>query len=240
MSVRKMSTSTVKDRRDYSNMSTSVSSGWAEIASSSVSPAEYSDGDIVWQYYKFTATGTITFASPGYVDLLVVGGGGGGGISSPFPSSGGGGAGAVRWGVHPVEAIEYTATVGAGGVFSVGYAVAGNSSFGSVLKSGGGRSPRITDYDPHDRLAPLGGGGASGGMTSFEATVTNMPGGGAGGSVYGANLYDGISLNYDGSSVEYGVGGRLSVTPVANTGSGGREGNYNGTDGVVIVRVRIQ
>lgn len=200
------------------------------------------DGDKTWEYYKFTGAGTVTFSEPGYVDLLVVGGGGNGGQTSQggFSSTGGGGAGAVRWGIQEVSGTAYPVTVGAGGVGALNAInTGGTSSFGSVLKAGGGRAPRLSDEDPIDRYAPLGGGGQDGGVTSWEATVTGMPGGGAGGTVYGSNIYDGITLNYDGTSREYGKGGVLGVDAVANTGSGGREGIYSGADGVVIVRVQV-
>lgn len=217
---------------------------WAPIGSVSGTYTQGTvvDGDVTWQYYKFTGAGTVTFAEDGFVDLLVVGGGGNGGQTTQggFSSTGGGGGGAVRWGIHEVTAGSHAVTVGTGGAAALNAInTGGTSSFGTVLKAGGGRAPRLSDLDPVDRYAPLGGGGSDGGVTSFEATVTGMPGAGQGGTVYGSNNYDGITLNYDGVSREYGTGGRLSVDAVANTGGGGREGVYAGADGVVIVRVQI-
>lgn len=244
MSIRKISTSTIKDRRDYPSMSTVTAFDWAEVASTTGSPdtGTFVDGADTWQYYKFTGTGTITFSGAGYADILIVAGGGNGSQTTQggFASTGGGGAGAIRWGLQPVDAAEYTLTIGAGAPGALNAInTGGTSSFGSVIKVGGGRAPRLSDEDPIDRYAPLGGGGSDGGITSFEATRTDLPGAGQGGTVYGSFVYSGITLNYDGSSVEYAMGGRLGVDAVASTGSGGREGVYNGADGVIIVRIKI-
>lgn len=217
---------------------------WASVGSATgtYTSGTVVDGSDTWQYYKFTGAGTVTFDYAGYADLLVVGGGGNGSQTSQggFSSTGGGGAGAVRWGIQEVEATSYAVTVGAGGAAALNAInTGGTSSFGNILKAGGGRGPRLSDEDPIDRYQALGGGGADGGVTSYEATLTGLPGGGAGGTVYGSYLYSGITLNYDGTAREYGKGGVLGVSAVANTGSGGREGIYAGADGVVIVRVKV-
>lgn len=194
------------------------------------------DGDKTWEYYKFTGAGTVTFSEGGYADLLVVGGGGGGEYDGEFGASGGGGAGAVRWGVQEVAGTAYPVVVGAGG--SPGQEnTAGSSSFGSVLKAGGGRGPRISGDQTSVTQQAWGGGGATGGLYATDGVVS-LNGGGAGGLAYGSNNYDGITLNYDGTDREYGKGG-TGVAAVANTGGGGRNGNYAGADGVVIVRVQI-
>lgn len=217
---------------------------WATVGSvtGSYTAGTVIDGDKTWAYYKFTGNGTLQFDNAGYADLLVVGGGGNGGQTTQggFSSTGGGGGGNVRWGVFEVAAASYTITVGTGAPAALNAInVGGSSSVGTILRAGGGRAPRLSDEDPIDRYAPLGGGGSDGGVTSFEATRTGMPGAGQGGNVYGANVYDGITLNYDGTPREYGRGGITGVDAVANTGGGGREGVYAGADGVVVVRVQV-
>lgn len=216
---------------------------WAPVGTvtGAAASGSYTEGDITWQYYKFTGTGSVSFTAAGYADLLVVGGGGGGGFSGEFGAQGGGGGGSVRWGIHEVGATTYTVTVGGGGSSSsTPTQVGGTSSFGSILEAGGGRSPWVrgdatgagVQYPAH------GGGGMSGGMGVGD-TAWNIDGGGQGGNVYGANEYDGISLNYEGSSIEYGRGGRSGINAVANTGGGGRNGSFSGAAGVVIVRVQV-
>lgn len=212
--------------------------GWAVVDSvtGTYTAGTVVDGDKTWAYYKFTGAGTVTFSEAGYADLLVVGGGGGGEYDGEFGASGGGGAGAVRWGVQEVAGTAYAVTVGTGG--SPGQEnTAGDSAFGNVLKAGGGRGPRISGDQTAVTQQAWGGGGATGGLYATDGVIS-LNGGGAGGTSYGSNNYDGITLNYDGTDREYGKGG-TGVAAVANTGGGGRNGNYAGADGVVIVRVQI-
>lgn len=240
MAIRSLSGSSLKRSFTRNTLKPSPALTFARI--STPKTGTYTDGGVTYDYWKFTTTSTIDIAEAGAVDILVVGGGGNGTQTSQggFASTGGGGAGAVRWGMFNVSAGQQTVTIGAGGAAGLNAInIGGTSSFGTILKAGGGRAPRISDFDPVDRYAPHGGGGSDGGVTSFEATVTGMPGAGQGGTVYGANNYDGISLNYDGTTREYGTGGRLNIDPPANTGGGGREGIYAGSDGVVVVRVRV-
>lgn len=211
---------------------------WAPVASATgtFSTGTVVDGEKTWVYYKFTGAGTVTFSDSGYADLLVVGGGAGGELDGEFGASGGGGAGAVRWGVQEVAGTAYAVTVGTGG--SPGQEnTAGSSSFGNILKAGGGRGPRISGDQAAITQQAHGGGGSTGGLYATDGS-TALNGAGQGGTVYGSNNYDGITLNYDGVSREYGKGG-TSVDAVANTGGGGRVGNYSGAAGVVIVRVQI-
>jgi len=179
---------------------------------------------------------SVTFDNPGYADLLVVGGGGGGEFDGEFGASGGGGGGAVRFGVFEVAATSYTVTVGSGGAAG-DLTTGGASSFGSILQAGGGRGPRISGDQTSITLQAHGGGGSTGALYATDGS-SSFNGGGQGGTVYGSNNYDGISLDYDGTTREYGKGG-TSATTVANTGEGGKIGDNAGEDGIVIVRVQV-
>ena len=68
-------------------------------------------------YHIFTAPGTFTVTSSGYIDLLLVGGGAGGGRGSPSAvRGGGGGAGGFREEYNIFcPAQSYSITIGNGG-----------------------------------------------------------------------------------------------------------------------------
>ena len=203
---------------------------FATVASTTGSPGTGTFTDSnghLWSYYRYTGSGSMTISSEGYVDLLVVGGGGGGVSVSPFS---GGGGGAVRWGIQWVTATTHTITIGGGGASNAGTGRAGDggsTSFGSILTSGGGSggysyTNTSGNYNGYSYYSTSGGG--SGGR--FSGPVS---GGG-----YGAS--QNVTLNYNNSSVSYGVGDTVA-SPPANTGNG----SYNGTGatGIVIARVRL-
>lgn len=204
-----------------------------------------------WSYYDYTGNGSITIETAGYADVLVVGGGGAGarqGTSSSQALCGGGGAD-VRFGLQYLPAGTHAITVGAGGSGGVsvnGYAVSNpgdESSIGSIVYAGGGgKAVARNNTGRLDTGVDGAGGGAAGGIASSDdGVVAVADGGGAGGRSYGVNEYDGITLNYNNSSIEYGRGG-TDATPVANTGQGGNRtvSPYGpGAAGRVIVRVQV-
>lgn len=185
-----------------------------------------------WNYWRWTAAGSVTIGTAGYADLLVVGGGGGGATSGWVS---GGGAGGIRFGSFWIPVGTYTVTVGAGGAVEVN----GNtSSFGSILLCGGGNRGKANQNNETNYGNSAIGGGGSGGGVSIASAGSGYTGGGAGGTLYGgANNTGGITLNYAGSNVDYGRGGFNGVPTTANLGNGGY-GNAGGTSGVVIMKIR--
>lgn len=195
----------------------------------------FTDGNgFDWDYYRFTGNGSIQFTADGYADVLVLGGGAS--SANVTNRKAGGGAGAIRYGLQYFAAGTYAVTVGAAGSgVTNGISNGGSSSsIGSAIVAGGGS--RALAFDQQVISARFDGLSGSGGAINIEQSLTgDYEGGGALGT---PNNYDGISLNYTGSAVTYGVGGN-SVAPVANTGSGG-DFDVNGgagSDGVVIVKV---
>lgn len=212
---------------------------FASISATTGSPATgtFTDSDgFEWQYYDFTGNGSITFDSAGYVDALVVGGGAGSNQStgSGRTARAGGGAGVVRRGPFYFEAGTYALTIGAGGAGTTGAASgAGSAStLGSEIRAAGG-DKALSFYTNVSTTMFNGNGGHGGGVWISTTTSGNSHGSGA----YGTpNTYNGLTLNYNGSDIEYGVGG-YSATPVANTGSGGVWTAGSGTSGRIIVKV---
>ena len=190
----------------------------------------------LWQYYTWTGSGSMTVSSAGYMDLMVVGGGAGGGFDGGSWRAGGGGGG-VRFGIFWVPAASHTVTVGGSGS-SNGF---GNtSSFGTVLRCGGGGRGFASQASVSNAGISQHGGGGSGGGVSIMNAGSGYTGGGAGGTVYGASNTSGITLNYNNSSVEYGGGGNqnANVSGTANTGQGG-SGSGSGGSGIVVARIRL-
>lgn len=228
---------------------------FATVSATTGSPATSTMTDangFEWTYYDFTGNGSITLDSAGYLDVLVVGGGGAGAAqgTSGNRARSGGGAGAVRWGLHYATATTHTVTVGAGGSGGVtvnNYAISNpgsESAVGTVLLAGGGGKAlaRNNGGTLNAGVDQWGGGGSGGGMSQDDTgSLRRATGGGAGGSVYATNLYDGISLNYNGSTIEFGKGG-VASDPTANTGGGGNSETVTygtGATGRVIVRVLV-
>ena len=160
--------------------------------------------------HTFTTVGedSITFRSPGNIQLLVVAGGGGGGANNNSAGSGGGGgAGEVAYySSYPVNSGTYTVVVGKGGLGgqwpSPGDSNAGDgfaSSFGTLSANGGGGGS--TAEKVNDGFSGGSGGGAGrntaatslGGASVVTAggignkggdctDATNMSAGGGGGA----------------------------------------------------------
>jgi hypothetical protein len=211
---------------------------YAPVSSTSGSPGTgtFVDGSETYEYYRWTSNGSVVFSDEGIVDVLVVGGGGGGRKSGAVTA--GGGAGAVRWGTFQVSAGTVAVIVGNGGGGGTGDGASTDgavSSFGDVLKAGGGSAGLATDSAFGIKKDAIGGGGAPG---TFNINQDgNFVGGGAGGLVYGSAASDGISLNFTGSAVSYGPGG-VAGDPAANSGGGGSYNGGAGAAGVVILKVR--
>lgn len=208
---------------------------WATVTDTPT--GTFNDGTYDWDYWDFTSNGSLVIAEDGLLDILVVGGGGGGSFANPCRTGGGGGG--VRFGFFEVTAGTVSVTVGAGGATGSPSASPGSSSsFGSVLQAGGGGGANATRASTGPGLEGHGGGGSPGAINIDLGGPPFFSGGGAGGSVYGAANEDGITLNYNNSSIEYGHGGN-DLTPVANTGYGGIETGGTGAAGRVVVRVRV-
>jgi hypothetical protein len=218
----------------------------ATVASTTGSPATGSFTDVnglTWDYYDFTGDGSITVSAAGYADCLVIGGGGGGSQDSASGRvlQGGGGAGAVRFGLQYLSATTHTITIGAGGAGLVTtgttavFATSGSpTTLGSVVRAGGGGAGGASALPGSELQSAFpGGGGSAGGIAISNTINRSVAGAGAGGAT---NNYDGLTLNYNNSSVEYGRGGRDAAL-VANTGSGGLWTGGTGASGRVIVRV---
>ena len=220
--------------------------GLARVVTSVPTPANfsntatgtYTDGGVNYKYITFTGNGTLTVTQAGFADILVVAGGGGGG--SVDGATAGGGAGCLRFGTFSLSATAFTVTIGGGGagtaINNSKGGVGGTTSFGSILFSGGGAGCFIRVSGPALEDG-IGGGGSAGGVSGVAA---GSVGGGAGGTLWGgANSYNGITINYDNTSTERGMGGYTTGAGTANTGNGGGTNGTAGGSGVVIIRVKV-
>ena len=171
-------------------------------------------------------------------EILVIAGGGSGSYSVGSYDSGGGGAGGYLTDLAYLLSVQsYSITVGIGGA-GVGASTNGNNgndsiAFGYTAVGGG-----------HGSITSAGGNGGSGGGggAGTAGTDGNVAGAGSGGQ--------GISNSINGSAITYcigGDGGDNSATIPTNRGSGSHARNvtspppstsYNGSDGVVIIKVR--
>lgn len=198
-----------------------------------------------YSVYTFTGNGTITFPSPIFGNLLVVGGGGGGGANNGNnEGAGGGGAGEVGVGNVTFSALTYTVTVGNGGAQTTnGSATTFVSGSYSVISPGGGRGgTSISGYN-YTGASGGSGGGATGygtgginaggfngtgtstipGITFYgnnggSQNVNTAGGGGGGGGGIGASAV-GVSIGGNG-----GFGYLWSVTNSYYGGGGGGGG----------------
>ena len=154
------------------------------------------------------------------VDYLIVGGGGGGGQVNSDNGGGGGGGGGVLSGTTAIVPQTYNVTVGAGGttlrdaVNDID-AVGGNSSFGSLVASGGGYGGGYINGNIIVRFNGLTGGSSGGSSVSQSAAVASPIGQGFTGGV-GLNGWGG-----GGGGGAGGVGGTTTATITAIAGAGG-------------------
>lgn len=203
---------------------------------------------VSYTVYKFTATGSITFSNPGFVDVLVQGGGGPGNVVDAAGGAGGGGGQVEKSGVY-VTNTSIPIRVGTGtGVYLASSNPAGTSEFNGIAAVGGAPAAQY-----NDRMV---GGGACGstrangigsnsmGMYYQGRIGTEMRGGNANSSngPAGGVAGDNNALGYDpgadwGSPGMLGCGGNGGYPMTANTGNGGNNG-ANGNSGVVLIRVR--
>jgi hypothetical protein len=217
-----------------------VYDGSAWVALGGVPAAQISDtptGSYTgYQYWTFTASGTLNVTTAGFAEIMVVGGGAGGANGGGGYTAGGGGGG-VRWGGFTLPSGSITITIGAGG--GVGTNGSPSSCVGVLLCGGGGQPLADANAASNVGLNANGGGGSGGGIAIKDAG-SGYTGGGAGGTLYGANSYSGISLAYNNTSTEYGKGGYSGGgSGAANTGNGGWGTTATGGSGIVIVRVAV-
>lgn len=203
--------------------------------------------------HTFTAVGTdsITFSSPGTIQLLLVGGGaGGGGNNNGSSAGGGGGAGEVAYyASYPVNAGTYTVVVGDGGLGgqwpNPGSADPGNgfeTSFGMLTANGGGAGSTagtgntgfnggsgggcargITGGTGGASVKKAGGRGNAGGANANSSNFSAGGGGGAGSA--------GTAASASGATpIPGGSGYSVSISGAAVTyGAGGTGGARSGT-----------
>tara|TARA_B110000977_G_scaffold189628_1_gene259367 strand:+ start:294 stop:1217 length:924 start_codon:yes stop_codon:yes gene_type:complete len=166
--------------------------------------------------YSFTDDGTITIATGGIANILLVGGGGGGGLGF---GGGGGGGGLLYLTDTYLPAGSFTVTVGAGGPFGP-RSVGGASQYGqnggmsrvgpyTVLGGGGGGSQlyELPNWDSGPGLIGGCGGGTSGNNTNGNETATGLGllggNGGAGNYIGGAG---GGGMGADGQEGDNALG----------------------------------
>jgi hypothetical protein len=215
-------------------------------ATGTQSTSFYNIGNISYQSITFTGAGSLIIQKPGRIEAMIIAGGGGGARGDTSKSGGGdelggGGAGALKWGEFFISTGSYAVSIGGGGG-GVNAALAagagGASSISGLISCGGGQGGFA-----HWEGVSDAGQGAAGGCKSGKRVgggAATLPGGGVGGSgSYSGGLSDGISLNYSGGSVTYGIGGNaLNVSGRTNSGDGGGYA-ANGGSGIVIVRVEL-
>ena len=220
--------------------------------SSPAPTGQYTDADGTWDYYEFTASGSLTLDRGGFADVLVVGGGGGGGIA-PSAGGAGGGAGAHLYATDAyLPAGSLTVTIGAGGAAYTsvqGEGRLGNnggaSSIGNYYAPGGGGAgtKTVAGSDRLLRYSHAGlNGGSGGGAGGFETGSTAAAGlgialgndGGTGASQAGGG---GGGAGAQGSSASSGAGGNggagsaNSITGSSVTRAGGGGGHGSTTRG---------
>ncbi|MFA6006869.1 MAG: glycine-rich domain-containing protein [Candidatus Paceibacterota bacterium] len=227
----------------------------------------YTSGGQTYRVHTFTNTGSVTFTVPSSgvtsVKVLVVAGGGGGGkngVTSWVDGGGGGGGGVVGGGpsngysyaVTPSQSI--TVVVGAGGAGATGSTNTngGDSQFGTVVATGGGKggsqaftwagSDGGSGGGAASAGSQSGGNGTSGqGYNGGGAAQNNGGGGGGGAGATGSNGSDaaagvgGIGTTTaisDGVTTVYYGGGGGGSSDLQSGGSGGLGGGgAGGTSG---------
>lgn len=192
------------------------------VAATGGTITNYQVGATVYTVHTFTGDGTftVTSASGGSVNYLVIGGGGGGGGST----GGGGGAGGFLESTATVTGgnTAYAVTVGAGGAGGTGngnpegFGTNGdNSAFGSFATAigGGGGAPN------GDSGSADGNPGGSGGGGSY---VDNASVGGA--ATAGQGNAGGACLDWGGPYTPGGGGGAGAVGTDGNRQDSGADG----------------
>jgi hypothetical protein len=190
---------------------------WAKVSGGTVTTVTNPDGSVD-SVHTFTANGTLTVESPGYMRILVVACGGRGNAGGGSRSGGGGG---VQDRILNVSNGAIAVTVGN----TSGTDIGNPSSFGSLIFCGGG-----------GRGIEVGRGlqGLSGGGTGAATTATA-----SGTQARSYNDPLGFASDISGSSVEYGKGGQDGVVTTIY-GQGAASDAAVTIGGVVIVRVQTQ
>jgi hypothetical protein len=203
---------------------------------------------VSYTVYKFTATGSITFSNPGFVDVLVQGGGGTGNVVDAAGGAGGGGGQVEKSNIYVTNA-QIPIRIGTGsGSYLASSNPAGTSEFNGIAAVGGAPAAQY-----RDRMV---GGGACGGTRAsgigsdslglyYQGRIgAEMRGGNANSSngAAGGVAGDDNALGYDpganwGSPGMLGCGGNGGYPMTANTGNGGNNGS-SGNSGIVLIRVR--
>lgn len=198
--------------------------------------------------YRFTGTGSITFTTAGFVDVLCVGPGGVG-------SYGNGGAGGfVTQNNVYVDASSYVVYVGGGMGYTLLQGNTESSFFNGIIATGGGSGAQYYDRQPSGGACGGGSGPfasgsygtgvrgqgtivVSAGVTrgGNGAGVNGGGGGGAGGDASGGTGGAGVTTTFFGTSQTFSRGGGGSPN-TANTGNGGS--GTSGNSGIVMIRVR--
>ena len=198
-----------------------------------------------YEYWTYTASGTLTVTKAGFADVLVVGGGGGGGsgIGGTSSAGGGGAGGFLSVSNAYLEAGSLTVVVGAGGtsISSLngdnGVSSRLNAYYGVGGGGGGGR---------YGGIGGLAGGSAGGGSmnasytgvaVSGQGNVGSAPisstagggGGGAGAAATNDNGGAGLASSITGSSVTYAGGGGGDPSGSGGAGGGGAGTGVSGT-----------
>jgi|GEM_PF-1767351 len=230
-----------------------ISSPTATVSGTTGSPTVDTSSRPGKTIYKFTSSsGSISIATAGTAEILVVGGGGGPGNGTTEMTGGGGAGGMLYMANAYIPAGTAIVTVGAGG--AVGYN-GGPSQLGPYVGAGGGVGAQT-------RLATGGAGGSGGGGGDNGGTGgaglsgqgnnggnggTNPGGGGGGAGGAGSNTGArgaGLANSITGASVTYAQGGKgggdgnAAVASAANLGKGGDAGDTGssvaGGSGIVI------
>ena len=230
--------------------------------SSGVGAADFSDtatGSYTGYKYKtFTASGTLTITTAGFVDLVLCGSGGRGGTGQGTSGAGGGGGagGSLVLLQYYLPAGTHTVTVGAGTspsrlgpyVSPQGGNGGPNVRVGNWGGSGGGGGGGATvaggtalvglGFDGGSTTGGNGGASGGGGASAVGTNSTNSVNGGAGGAGTTTSLF-GTTLTgaYSAGNYAYGGGGGGGAYGAGTAGAAGATGGAagsasgNGSDG---------
>ena len=168
------------------------------------SPVSATVDGVSYNYLTFTSDGTLTVATPGLFDVLLVGGGGGGGADYDGGKGGGGGAGQYVVSTAYFQAGSLAVDVGAGGA---GILCGFSSQIGTATNG-------VT--------------AAGGGNGSESYSLSRGGSGGSGGGTYGSKI--GFAMGFGGNNGGPGFtspfpgGGGGGAGAVGGTGSAGNGG----------------
>ena len=190
------------------------------------------------------ATETITFSQAGSIDLLVVAGGGAGGgqwfpsnTSNGYAGGGGGAGGLILLYNLAVNATQYSASVGKGGVGVAGStgmpasSFASDSTFGSYTAVRGGMG--ASSYSTATPQSGGSGGGNQRGVVSGATIATGTAGQGNNGGSAGAYNASTTGAGGGGGYLQAGQGGTPDIAGGTQKGGDGGDGVELRFDGVL-------